>query len=209
MSYIKEACVGHYEEAKRAALLGADRIELCDNLKEGGTTPSYGSIVLTNKLPNITVNVIIRPRGGHFIYSDAELEIMRKDIEICKHLQVHGVVFGVLNKDNKIDREKMKGLINAAKPLSVTFHMAFDEIENKKEAIDLLIDLGVDRILTKGGEESAIKNLSIIKDLIRYAGNRIIIMPGGGIHNQNIEMVVKQTGATELHGTKIVGVLSD
>ncbi|TYR81566.1 copper homeostasis protein CutC [Priestia megaterium] len=207
MYYLKEACVGNYEEARKAALLGADRIELCDNLSEGGTTPSFGTIALSSKLPAIKIHVLIRPRGDNFVYSDAEFAIMKKDIEVCKQTGVDGIVVGVLTPDNHIDCERLKELMELASPLSTTFHVAFDEIEDKKAAINLLADMGVERILTKGGQESALHNLPALKTLIAYADNRIVIMPGGGVNHSNLEMVAAQTGAAELHGTKIVGDL--
>ncbi|HWO95865.1 MAG TPA: copper homeostasis protein CutC [Bacillus sp. (in: firmicutes)] len=207
MKYIREVCVGSYEEAKKAALLGADRIELCDNLLQGGTTPSFGTIDFASRLAKIDIYVIIRPRGGNFVYSDTEFEIMKKDIEVCKTLGVKGVVLGILTEDNQIDAKRTKYLVDLAHPLNVTFHMAFDEIKDKKGAIDILHQIGVSRILTKGGQGSALKNLSTIRELINYAGNRIVIMPGGGVTIDNIEMVAKETGAIELHGTKLVGKL--
>jgi copper homeostasis protein len=201
---IKECCVGSYIEAKQAYENGADRIELCDNLLEGGTTPSYGTIKNSVSNISIPINVIIRPRSGNFIYSDEEFEIMLDDIKICKDLMVNGIVYGVLNNENKIDVEKVKLIMAAASPLKQTFHMAFDEIENKKEAIDILVSLKVDRILTKGGENSALENLNSLQNLITYAQDKIIIIPGGGVNKDNLVQVIKETGAKEVHGSKIV-----
>jgi len=201
---IKECCVGSYIEAKQAYENGADRIELCDNLLEGGTTPSYGTIKNSVSNISIPINVIIRPRSGNFIYSDEEFEIMLDDIKICKDLMVNGIVYGVLNNENKIDVEKVKLIMAAASPLKQTFHMAFDEIENKKEAIDILVSLKVDRILTKGGENSALENLHSLQNLITYAQDKIIIIPGGGVNKDNLVQVIKETGAKEVHGSKIV-----
>ena len=201
---IKECCVGSYIEAKQAYENGADRIELCDNLLEGGTTPSYGTIKNSVSNISIPINVIIRPRSGNFIYSDEEFEIMLDDIKICKDLMANGIVFGVLNNENKIDVEKVKLIMAAASPLKQTFHMAFDEIENKKEAIDILVSLKVDRILTKGGENSALENLNSLQNLITYAQDKIIIIPGGGVNKDNLVQVIKETGAKEVHGSKIV-----
>lgn len=208
MTIVKEACVGNYMEAKKAYELGAQRIELCDNLMEGGTTPSYGTIVLAREKLDLDIFVIIRPRGGDFVYSEEEILIMEKDIELCKEAKVHGVVFGVLTEENEIDIEKNKRLIEKAEGLNITFHMAFDEIENSKLAIDTLIELGVDRILTKGGKVSAMKNKEKLKELIEYAGEDIIILPGGGVTKDNYKELVKATGAREVHGTRIVGGLS-
>lgn len=204
---IFEACTGSYVEVVKALENKANRIELCDNLGEGGTTPSYGTIKKTVETINLPINVIIRPRGGNFIYSKEEKEIMFTDIEMCKTLGVSGLVIGSLTKDNKIDIEFVSKVKELAKNLNVTFHMAFDEIENKKEAIDNLVDLKIDRILTKGGKNSALENLDSLKELIEYADNRIILIPGAGINETNRDMVIKATGAKEIHGTKIVGNL--
>lgn len=208
MKYIKEACAEGYEQAKKAEKLGADRIELCDNLSQGGATPSYGTIEYASEHLDTVINVIIRPRSGDFIYSEAEFQIMKKDVKACKDLGVNGVVFGILTEEAEIDYGRTKELIAEAHPLSVTFHMAFDEIKDKYKAIDILSELGADRILTKGGKGSALQNLHMIRELITYANDRIIILPGGGIHESNAEAVIKETKAAELHGTKIVGDLS-
>lgn len=201
---ILEACVGSYEEAKIKEKFGANRIELCDNLKEGGTTPSYGVIKKSVEDIKIPINVIIRPRGGNFIYSKEEKEIMLLDIELCNKLNVNGIVVGALNEESKIDIEFIKRVKKVNKTKEITFHMAFDEIEDKKKAIDTLVELNINRILTKGGVLSAPNNLQSIKELINYEGNRIIIMPGGGITKDNKDYIIRETGALELHGTKIV-----
>ncbi|MEH7146015.1 MULTISPECIES: copper homeostasis protein CutC [Priestia] len=208
MKYIKEACVEGYEQAKKAEKLGADRIELCDNLSQGGTTPSYGTIQYASEHLDTDINVIIRPRIGDFVYSEAEYQIMKKDVKTCKDLGVNGVVFGILTEEGEIDYGRTKELIAEARPLSITFHMAFDETKDKYKAIDILSELGADRILTKGGKGSALQNLHMLRELITYANERIIILPGGGIHEGNAERVMKETKAAELHGTKIVGDLS-
>ena len=180
-----EACVGNYKEGKRAEELGANRIELCDNLAQGGTTPSYGTILQCKKDINIDINVIIRPRGGNFVYSKEELSIMKNDIKLCKDIGVTGVVFGFLKEDNTLDYETTKEFVELAKPLSITFHMAFDEIENKVDALGKLIDLGVDRVLTKGGLDNAFKNKDTLKELVEHAKEKIIILPGGGVTKDN------------------------
>lgn len=204
MNILKEACVGNYMEAKRAYELGADRLELCHNLKEGGTTPSYGTILLAKEDLNLKINVIIRPRGGSFVFTEEEIQVMEKDIEICKSLKVDGVVIGALTKDNKIDEIAIKRLVKKAGDLSITFHMAFDEIDDKKEALDKLVELGIDRVLTKGGQGKALDNQESLKELVEYAGKRIIILAGGGVTKDNYIELVKNTGVKEVHGTKIV-----
>ncbi|MDZ4994105.1 copper homeostasis protein CutC [Clostridium perfringens] len=207
MTILLEACVGSYTEGKRAEELGANRIELCDNLSQGGTTPSYGTILQCKNDMKIDINVIIRPRGGNFVYSKEELNIMKNDIELCKKIGITGVVFGFLNKDNTLDFETTKEFVKLAKPLSITFHMAFDDIEDKFDAIDKIASLGIDRILTKGGEDNAFKNKDYLKKLVEYAGERIIILPGGGVTKENFLELKKYTNANEFHGSKIVGNL--
>ncbi|MBB6715271.1 copper homeostasis protein CutC [Clostridium gasigenes] len=204
---ILEACVGTYMEVVKAVNNGANRIELCGNLGEGGTTPSYGIIKKTIETINLPINIIIRPRGGNFIYNKEEKEIMFTDIEMCKSLGASGLVIGSLTYDKKVDVEFISKAKVLAGGLNTTFHMAFDEIENKKEAIDILVDLKIDRILTKGGAVSALENLESLKELIGYADNRIILIPGAGINENNRDMVIEVTGAKEIHGTKIVGNL--
>ncbi|MBU3108479.1 copper homeostasis protein CutC [Clostridium gasigenes] len=204
---ILEACVGTYMEVVKAVNNGANRIELCDNLGEGGTTPSYGTIKKTIETINLPINIIIRPRGGNFIYNKEEKEIMFTDIQMCKSLGASGLVIGSLTYDKKVDVEFISKAKVLAGGLNITFHMAFDEIENKKEAIDILVNLKIDRILTKGGTVSALENLESLKELIGYADNRIILIPGAGINENNRDMVIEVTGAKEIHGTKIVGNL--
>lgn len=198
-----EACVGNYNEAISAFKRGANRIELCDNLMEDGTTPSVGTIKKTIKDVNIPVMVIIRPRGGSFEYSEDEVEIMLEDIQVCKENGAYGVVIGVLN-GKEINMDVTKKLVERAKPLSITFHMAFDEIEDKFKAIDQLVELGVDRILTKGGCENALAGKDSLKKLVEYADDRITIMPGKGVNKENRDYILEYTGAKEIHGTKVV-----
>lgn len=207
MGILLEACVGCYKEAKKAELQGADRIELCDNLGEGGTTPSYGTIYLATQNINIPIAVIIRPRGGDFVYSNDEFEIMKKDIVICKELGVETVVFGILNKENKIDIERTKELIDLASGLKVTFHMAFDEIDDKFEALNQLISMNVDRVLTKGCKTFALDGKNTLKNLVEKSDNRITILVGGGVTYKNYKELSNYIGCNEMHGSKIVGTL--
>ena len=190
-----EACVGNYNEAISAFKRGANRIELCDNLMEDGTTPSVGTIKKTIKDVNIPVMVIIRPRGGNFEYTDL--------IE-AKKLGTDGVVFGCLTPSGWLDEEALELLIETAEGLQITFHMAFDEIEDKFKAIDQLVELGVDRILTKGGCENALAGRESLKKLVEYANDRITIMPGKGVNKENRDYILEYTGAKEIHGTKVV-----
>lgn len=207
MGMLLEACVGSYEEAKRAEEKGADRIELCDNLSEGGTTPSYGTIYLAKKNLNIPIAVIIRPRGGDFVYSNNEFEIMRKDILICKKLGVETVVFGILNRDNTIDRERTKELVDLAEGLKVTFHMAFDEIDNKIEALDQLISMDIHRVLTKGCKSCAEEGKFVLKELVEKSEGKITILVGGKVTYENYKELSDFIGCKEVHGSKIVGNL--
>lgn len=200
---IFEACVGNYNEAIRAEALGANRIEFCDNLLEDGTTPSFGNIKKAIKTLKVPVMVIIRPRGGNFEYSEDEAEIMLEDIRMCKEIGAYGVVIGAL-KGNRIDLDLTKKLVEEAKPMKITFHMAFDSIEDKKGAIDELVELGVHRILTKGGMENALAGKDVLRDLVEYANDRIIIMPGKGVNKENRDYILEYTGAKEIHGTKVV-----
>ena len=205
MKFIKEACVGSLREAIIAEKKGADRIELCDNLAMGGTTQSLGTIEVAKEVLNIPVNAIIRPRGGDFVYDEIEIEIMKRDIEQCKRIGINGVVIGVLDSNNNIDTEKLKYILKGVEDMEVTFHMAFDEVEEPFKAIDLLADLGINRILTKGGKEgTAIDNSEMLKKYIEYSKERIIILPGSGITKENAIELRENTNALELHGTKIV-----
>lgn len=201
---IFEACVGNITEALEAEKRGASRIELCDNLMEGGTTPSFGTITLAKEKLSVPFMVIIRPRGGDFYYSYEEFEVMKKDIELCKNLGVYGVVLGLLDKENKIDIERTKELVDMAKPMKVTFHMAFDEIDDKDNALESLMDLGVDRVLTKGCKTKALDGIEILKRLNEKSNGKIEILPGGGVTKENFNYLVEKTGVKEVHGTKIV-----
>jgi copper homeostasis protein len=194
-----EVCVDSVEGAMAAQAGGGRRVELCDNLFEGGTTPSAGTIALTRRQLTIALNVIIRPRGGDFCYSALEYEVMRHDIEEAKRLGADGVVIGILNPDGTVDRSRTKALIELARPLSVTFHRAFDVTRDPFEALETLIDLGVDRVLTSGQERSVLEGLETITALVQRAGERIIIMPGGGISERNVKRIIAQSGVKEIH----------
>ncbi|WP_297634850.1 copper homeostasis protein CutC [uncultured Clostridium sp.] len=203
---IYEICVGNYIEAIDGLKRGAHRIELCDNLKEDGTTPSYGTIKKVVEDVEIPVMVIIRPRGGNFTYSKEEIEIMKMDIDMVKKAGAHGIVIGAI-KDGDIDYDCIEDLMDIRGDLEVTFHMAFDELsdlEHMKNAIDRLFLLGINRILTKGGKGDALYNWNSLKKLVEYAENRIIIMPGKGVNKSNRDYILEKTGATEIHGTKVV-----
>jgi len=187
--------------AKAAKAGGADRIELCANLFEGGTTPSFGTIALTRKaIPDIDLFVMIRPRAGDFCYSTDEFEVIKHDIVSAKQLQVNGVVFGILKEDGNVDINRCKYLINLARPLKITFHRAFDMTKDSFQALEEIIDLGFERILTSGQEKSVFEGIDLIAGLIKKANNRIIIMPGGGITEKNISKIIQYLGnVKEIH----------
>jgi copper homeostasis protein len=196
---ILEACIDSVEAAIAAQEGGADRVELCANLLEGGTTPSAGAIQLARARIEIGLNVMIRPRGGDFCYSDVEFEVMKLDVELAKRLGADGVVFGVLNEDGSVDTERTGALVELARPISVTFHRAFDMTRDPYEALEALIDLGIDRVLTSGQENSALEGLDLITDLVQKAGDQIIVMPGAGITERNVKKIVEHSGAKEVH----------
>jgi copper homeostasis protein len=194
-----EACIGSAEAAIAAQAGGADRVELCANLLEGGTTPSAGSIQLARQHIDIGLQVMIRPRGGDFCYTPVEFEIIKLDIELAKKLGADGVVIGLLNPDGTVDRARTAELVDLARPMNVTFHRAFDMSRDPYRSLADLIDVGVDRILTSGQEITALEGLDLIADLVREAGDRIVVMPGGGIHERNIQKIVERSGAREVH----------
>ncbi len=200
MKRIIEICANSAQSCVEAEMGGASRVELCAGIPEGGTTPSYGEIKTAQALTStIDINVIIRPRGGDFLYTEAEVEAMLLDIELCKQLGVHGVVFGCLTSDGDIDVPLMRRLIEAAKPLSVTCHRAFDVCRDPFAALEQLIELGCDRILTSGQQSTAEKGIPLLKQLVERAGQRIIIMPGCGVRKGNIARIEAETGAREFH----------
>ncbi len=196
-----EICAGSITSALAAQQGGAYRIELCDNLKDGGTTPSYGMLLLARKNLRIKLYPIIRPRGGDFLYSDLEFEAMKADVEQCWNLNCDGVVFGMLKADGEIDIERCLELKAITGNMGCTFHRAFDRCKNPFKALEEIIDMGFERILTSGMENTAVKGASMLKKLNEQANGRIIIMPGAGIRSENLQELIKQTGATEYHST--------
>ena len=198
-SPIFEVCLDSARSARAAAEGGADRVELCANLVEGGTTPSAGEIAVARRSIEIGLQVMIRPRGGDFCYSELEVEAMRHDIGVAKDLGADGVVFGLLSPDGTVDRDLTAGLIAAARPLSVTFHRAFDMTVDPFDALETLVELGVDRVLTSGQEGSALEGLELLAELIERAGERIVVMPGCGITPRNLPRLLRATGAREVH----------
>lgn len=197
---IIEICANSAQSCVEAEAGGARRVELCAGIPEGGTTPSYGEIKTAQALTStVDINVIIRPRGGDFLYTEAEIQSMLYDIELCKQLKVHGVVFGCLTRNGDIDVELMQRLIKAAHPLSVTCHRAFDVCRDPFVALEQLIELGCDRILTSGQKSDAVKGIPLLAELVKRADDRIIIMPGCGVRENNIAQIEAETGAKEFH----------
>lgn len=200
----KECCVEGYPQAKRASALGADRVELCENLAEGGTTPSYGAVKLSVELLAAKVAVMIRPRGGNFVYTPDEYQCMREDLIALKPLKPDVFVLGFLQADNQLERTRIREFVALADPIPVTFHMAFNRVADQKEAIDFLAAVGVKRILTSGREGKAPDHLAHLRELIEYAGDRIIVMPGAGVRADNLQEIHQSLQAKEYHGTKII-----
>ena len=196
-----EVCANGINSALVAQEAGAYRVELCDNLLEGGTTPSYGQIALARKLLNIKLYPIIRPRGGNFVYSNLEFEVMKSDVINCKALGCDGVVFGILTANNVVDVERCQILLELAKPMPATFHRAFDDAADLFQALEILISLGFERILTSGGAETAVAGKDVIKALIEATAGRIEIMPGAGVNKDNVEALIRTTGARSVHGS--------
>ena len=199
MKYKIEICANSVASCLEAQKGGAYRVELCAGIPEGGTTPSYGEIAVARQLLNIKLNIIIRPRGGDFLYSDLEHKAMLHDIEMAKKLGVDGVVIGCLNADGTIDMARNKELIDAAKGMNVTFHRAFDMCKDPFESLEQIISLGCERVLTSGQQPTAIEGVSLLKQLVAKANNRIIIMPGSGVNEDNIATLAKETKTTEFH----------
>jgi copper homeostasis protein len=194
-----EICVGDLDSAITAAEGGADRIELCANLPAGGTTPSAGTIAESCRRLAIPVNVLIRPRAGGFVYSMPELVVMRHDIEFAKAAGATGVVLGVLTTAATIDRVRTTELVALARPMSVTFHKAFDQTRDLHDAIDSLIELGVDRVLTSGGRPTALEGSQTLAGLVERAAGRIKVMAGGRLAIEHLESVIRRSGVHEVH----------
>jgi len=199
MNYKLELIGFNIESCILAQSAGAHRIELCDNPGEGGTTPSYGFIKAAREKLQIELYPIIRPRGGDFFYSDAEFEIMKSDVQMCKELGCNGVAIGILHADGKVDKERCKQLVDIASPLGVTFHRAFDRSYDPLKALEDIISIGCERILTSGLQPTALEGANLIADLIRQAAGRIIIMPGSGVRASNIIEIAERTSAVEFH----------
>ncbi|MEO8820592.1 MAG: copper homeostasis protein CutC [Ginsengibacter sp.] len=192
-----ESCVAAQEA-------GADRIELCASPGEGGTTASYGLIKSAREKLHIDLYAMVRPRGGDFLYDDDDFEMMKIDVEFCKKSGCDGIVTGILTTDGKVDKKRCKQLIDLAYPLEATFHRAFDRVKDPIEALEEIIDLGFERILTSGLKPKAVESTALLAELIKKADGRIVIMPGSGVIAQNIISIAEATGAKEFHSSASV-----
>jgi copper homeostasis protein len=199
MSLTLEICAASLPSALAAQAGGAHRIELCQNLEQGGITPSYGLIQQVMAQLSIPVFVLIRPRPGGFVYSNAELNIMREDIRICRKLGCAGVVLGVLTPAGQVSRTPCRSLIAAARSMQVTFHRAFDSCRNQAEALEEIIKMDCQRVLTSGGQATAEAGQAQLAALVQQAAGRISVMPGAGVSAANIRALARQTGAQEFH----------
>src|SRR2546423_15376305 len=194
-----EACVDAIDAALEAERGGAARIELCGELLQGGVTPSAGLIGAVRQKLRIPLFVLVRPRTGDFLYSDDELDVMRRDIEAAKTLGAHGVVLGALTPDGDVDAARLRSLVALARPMQVTFHRAFDFARELGTALDALMALGVDRVLTSGGAATALEGAASLAQLVKRAGDQLTVLAGGSITASNVGAVVKQSGVREVH----------
>ena len=204
MSYFIEACCPDIESVRRAVRAGANRIELCEELEIGGVTPSASLIrSAMDAVGKVPVNVLIRPRGGNFVYSPEEVETMLGSVRDCKTAGVNGVVIGALREDGSVDTETMSRLVSEAGSMDITFHRAFDESSDLTKALEDIVGLGIRRILSSGGCPTAYEGRFVLRELILQAAGRISIMPGCGVRASNIEEIASVTGAKEFHGSKL------
>jgi copper homeostasis protein len=204
---ILEACVENLSEALIAQERGADRVELCQNLAVGGTTPSYGTIVTCKKHLSIPVIVMIRPRGGDFVYSSLEVDSMLEDIRICQKAGADGIATGVLTSSGDIDLHILRRLVGEAGSMQVTFHKAIDETRNIETEILKLKDSGIQRVLTSGGEPTALDGSRMLNKLIHLTAGSLVILTAGKVTSENLDMLSRLIPSTEFHGRKIVGDL--
>jgi copper homeostasis protein len=194
-----EVCVDSVASALTAERGGADRIELCSSLIEGGVTPSAGLMEIVRRSVSFPMHVMIRPRGGDFFYDEHEFEVMQHDVALAKTLGADGVVFGILDTHGRVDASRTRELVELAHPLSVTFHRAFDMTDDLFRALEDVWSTGADRLLTSGGEQTAVQGIDTIAELVKRAGKRIFIMAGSGIKPENARGLVDRTGVREIH----------
>lgn len=203
MSKVLEVCVDSLESAVAAINGGADRLELCSSLVEGGLTPTPGLLIQIQNMNsrNIPVNCLLRCRPGNFIYTPDEIEVMKEDAKILRKSGANGFVFGALSENGDVNMKFCREIIKVCHPLPVTFHRAFDFCKRPTIEVEVIIDLGFQRILTSGKQQTAQMGVKLIKKLMEQVGNRIIIMPGGGINKENLKSVIENTEANEIHGS--------
>jgi copper homeostasis protein len=206
---VLEICAYSTDDAVAAQAAGADRVELCANRAEAGTTPAREDIAVARQNLDVQLYVMIRPRGGDFVYSDAEFATMRRDIESCKDLGIDGVVLGILLPNGAVDKMRCSELLKLAQPMEVTFHRAFDVAIDPVQALEEIIEIGCQRILTSGQGNSAIEGAAVIAKLVQQAGERITIIPGGGIRAENLAELLEITGAREFHTAAYTGERQD
>ena len=199
MKYLIETATTDFASTEAAVKGGADRIELCSALSEGGLTPSFGLVRLCREKFSLPIFPIVRPRSGDFLYNNDEYDIVIKEIALCKELGCDGIVIGFLKKDGSIDKKRTAQIVELAYPMEVTFHRAFDRCLEPLQAMEEIVETGCQRILTSGQKPTAMEGVELIKELIEKADNRIIIMPGSGVKKENIKSLVVHTGAVEFH----------
>lgn len=201
MNYILEIIGFDIASCAAAQEAGASRIELCSSPGEGGTTPSYGFIKSARRALTIPLYVMIRPRGGDFLYSDDEFAVMYEDVRRCKELGADGVVLGMLTSEGEVDIERTAALVEAAYPLGVTFHRAFDRVKDYRKSLRDVIQTGCERILTSGLAPKCSAGRDVLRELVKEAAGDIIIMPGSGVNSENIGEIIRYTGVTEIHSS--------
>ncbi|MCF0199075.1 MAG: copper homeostasis protein CutC [Bacteroidaceae bacterium] len=199
--YLLEVCAGTVEAVRAAHEGGAQRVELCSALSEDGLTPSMGMIRYACRCEGLQVHVLIRPREGDFVYSEAEVECMLADIRLCREMGVDGVVIGALTADGDIDVPVCQRLVDKARGMNITFHRAFDVCRHPFEALEQIVALGCNRLLTSGQAATAEQGIPLLRELVQRAGTRLTIMPGAGVSPENAARLLTETGATELHAS--------
>jgi copper homeostasis protein len=206
MPILVEAAVDTFALAQAAEAEGVQRIELCGPLHEGGTTPSAGLMARCSEKLIVSVHVLVRPRAGDFVYDEDEIEIMKKDIVVAKEFGIDGVVIGALTRDGDLDVASIADLISVAQPMRVGFHRAFDQVRDQDEALELLVSLQVDTILTSGSAPTAMEGASRIRELVERAGDRIAVTAGGSVTAANVRELVAVTGVRQVHGRAFRGL---
>lgn len=208
MNHALEICCYNYRSAIIASEAGAQRIELCADPAGGGVTPDFGTIKLVREKVPIALYPIIRPRAGDFLYSEQEFEIMLNNIILCRQIQCDGVVIGMLNADGTVDKQRCRKLVEAAYPMGVTFHRAFDRTVDPFAALESIIEIGCERVLSSGQRPHATEGASLLKQLIELRGDEIVIMPGSGVRAENIAALATETGAKEFHSSAGITIKS-